>query len=190
MSVDDDMRKQWEAAKDEKARTEALLVTSKSALEDLSRIIDEAMEELARLAEEYASLSLSGSFSAPLEKAISLLEQRCKGMEEKGVGLEVLTKVRTSLDNMKGRLDLLRQAKEKVRERVRKIEGRALGKVRKVEEKMQGGVRKVEEKVQDGVRRGEEKVNKTIRTIEGGLQEEVLIFWGSLKERVKAGLWK
>ena len=187
LSVDDDMRKQWETAKDEKARTEALLVTSKSALENLSRIIDEAMDELARLAEEYASLSLSGRFSAPLEKAILLLEQRCKGMEEKGVGLELLTRVRASLDNMKGRLDLLRQ-KEKVR--VRRIEGKGQGKVRKVEEKMQGGVRKVEEKVQDSVRKGDEKVNKTIRTIEGGLQEEVFIFWGSLKEKVKAGFWK
>ena len=69
---------------------------------------------------------------------------------------------------MKGRLDLLRQAKEKGRaERVRKIEGKALVKVRKVEEK-----------VQDSVRKGEKDVNKTIRTIEGGLQEEVLIFWG------------
>jgi len=190
LSVDDDMRKRWEEAKDENERTEALLATSKSAVEDLSRIIDDAMDDLAGLAEEYASLSLSGSFSAPLEKAILLLEQRCKGMEEKGVGLELLTKVRASLESMKGRLDVLRQAKEKVRERVRRIEGRALGKVRKVEEKMQGSVRKVEERVQDSVRKGEVKVNKTIRTIEGGLQEEVLIFWGTIKEKVLAGFRK
>ena len=111
LSVDDDTRRQWEAAKDEKERTEALIATSRGALGDLSRIIDEAMDELARLAEEYASLSLSGSFSAPLEKTVWLLEQRCKGMEEKGVGLEQLTKVRSSLEHMKGRLDLLRKAR-------------------------------------------------------------------------------
>ena len=173
LSVDDDMRKQWETAKDEKARTEALLVTSKSALDNLSRIIDEAMDELARLAEEYASLSLSGSFSAPLEKAISLLEQRCRGMEEKGVGPELLRKVQTSLDNMKGRLDLLRQANAKVRERVRRIEGR-----------VQGKVRRVEEKVQDSDRKGEEK------TTEGGLQEGVLTLLGKFTEKFKARLRK
>ena len=116
-SVDYNMRKQWEAAKGEKERIDAVLVTSKSALEDLSRIIDEAMEGLAQLAEDYAHLSLSGDPSAPLEKATRLLEQRCKGMEEKGVGLELLATVRTSLEHMEGRLDLLRKAKEKARER-------------------------------------------------------------------------
>ena len=79
LSVDDNMRKQWEAAKDEKERTEALLATSKIALEDLSHTVDEAMIELVRLAEEYMSLSLSGSFSAPLEKAVWLLETAVQG---------------------------------------------------------------------------------------------------------------
>ena len=136
LSVDVNMKKQWEAAKDGKERTEALLATSKSAVGELSNIIDEAMDELARLAEEYASLSLSESFAAPLEKAVWLFEQWCRGMEEKGVGLELLTKVRSSLEHMKGRLDLLRKAKEKVRKGVWRIDGR----VRKV---------KVEEKAPD-----------------------------------------
>ena len=114
LSVDDNMKKLWEAAKDEKERTGVLLATSISALGELSNIIDESMGELARLAEEYASLSFSG-FSAPLEKAIWLLEQQCRGMEEKGVGLELLTKVRSNLEHMKARLDLLRKATDKVR---------------------------------------------------------------------------
>jgi len=118
VSVDDDMRRQWEAAKDEKERTDALLATTRFALEDLRHSIDAAMDELARLAEAYACLSLSGSFSAPLEKAIRLLEQRCNRMEEKGVSLELLAKVRDSLEHMKGRLDLL----EKVRVGVRKVQ--------------------------------------------------------------------
>ena len=177
LSVDDNMKKQWEAAKDEKERTEVLLATSKSALGDLSHIIDEAMDELARLAEEYASLSLSGSFSAPLEKAIWLLEQRCRGMEEKGVGLELLTKVRSSLEHMKGRLDLLRKAKEKVREGVRRIDAR----VRKV---------KVEEKAPDLFRKVEENVPGAVRPIEEEIQEGVSFFWEAIKERVKAGFWR
>ena len=101
MAVDDNMRKQGEAAKDEKERTEALVATTKSALEDLSHIVDDAVDDLAQLGEEYAHLSLSGGFSAPLEKAIWLLEQRCRGMEEKGVSLELLGKVRHSLEHTK-----------------------------------------------------------------------------------------
>ena len=129
LSVDDNMKRQWEATRDEKERTDALLATSNSALEDLGRIIDEAMDELARLTEEYARLTLSGDFSAAPEKAILLMELRCKGMEEKGVGLKLLTTVRTSLEHMKVRLDLLRKAKEKARER---IEGGVQGRVWRV----------------------------------------------------------
>ena len=113
VSVDDKMKKQWDAAKDEKEKTEALVATSTAALGDFSDAMDEAMDELARLAEEYAGLSLSGCFSAPLEKAIRLLEQRCRAMEEKGVSPEQLERMRASLEQMKGRLDLLRKAKEK-----------------------------------------------------------------------------
>src|SRR5258706_2833297 len=56
----------------------------------------------------------SGCFSAPLEKAIRLLEQRCKGMEEKGVVPKQLKRMHGSLEQMKGRLDVLRKAKEVV----------------------------------------------------------------------------
>ena len=174
LSVDDKMRRQWEAAKNEKERTEALVATSKHAMEDLSRIIDEAIDELARLGEEYASLSLSASFSAPLEKAIWLLEQRCKGMEEKGVGLELLARVRGSLDAMKGRLDLLRRAKEKAREGVRRVEGGVPHRVVKVEERPQDRVRMVEDKVQD-----------TTRTVETETQGGLWYFWEPIKDKLK-----
>ena len=49
-----------------------------------------------------------------LEKAIRLLEQRCKGMEEKGVGPEQLERMHASLEQTEGRLDVLRMAKEEV----------------------------------------------------------------------------
>ena len=84
LSVDDSMKKQWEAAKDEKERTEALLAMSKIALGDLNHIVDEAVVSLVRLAEEYVSLSLSGSFSVPLEKAIWLLETAVQGNRGEG----------------------------------------------------------------------------------------------------------
>jgi hypothetical protein len=105
--------------KGREGEAEALLVMSKSKLEDLTRIIDEAMDELGWLAEEYGSLSLSGSFSAPLEKVILLLEQWYKGMEEKGVPLELLTKVQTSLDNMKGEAGPSQTGQSKSGERIK-----------------------------------------------------------------------
>src|SRR5258706_9091361 len=98
-TVDDDMKKKWEAAKDEKEKIEALAAASERTLGRLGSTIDEGMNELQRLAEEYASLSLSGSFSGPLEKAIRLLELHCKSIEEQGVSQDQLEKVRSSLED-------------------------------------------------------------------------------------------
>ena len=108
--VDDDMKKKWQAVKDEKEEVEAVVAASERTLVGL---IDEGMDELAWLVEEYAGLSLSGSFSGPLEKAIRLMELHCKSMEEQGVSRDQLEKMRGDLEIVKRRLDLLRYAEEK-----------------------------------------------------------------------------
>ena len=113
VTVDDDMKLKWEAAKDENEKTAALVATSERTLGDLSHTIDEGMDELVRSADEYAGLSLSGCFSGPLEKAIRLLEAHCECMEEQGVSRDQLGKMRASLEDMKRRLDLLKTAKKK-----------------------------------------------------------------------------
>ena len=188
MTVDDDMKKQWQAARDENAKTAALVATSKQALEDLNRVTDDALDELAVWAAEYAELSLSGSFSAPLEKAIRLLEQRCRNMEEKGVSREQLVKVRESLEKMKQRLDLLGKAKGKVREGVRKVEEKVREGVRKVKrvqdqeearnaEELQEGSLEVEE-VPKGVSKGEGDIQEGARKASGS-------FWEKVREKVR-----
>ncbi len=113
MSVQSDMIGGSETAKSENETTVALTVTSRRALSNLNRIVNDSMSELARSAAEYAHLSLSGCFSAPLEREILLLEQQCKGMEEKGVDPEQLEMVRRSMKEMKARLDLLREAQKR-----------------------------------------------------------------------------
>ena len=70
------------------------------------------MDHLARLVEDHATLSLSGPFSAHIEKATVLLEQRYKDMEQKGINKEQLEKIQDSLDLMKRRLELVTKAEE------------------------------------------------------------------------------
>lgn len=111
-TVDDDMRRQWEAAKDEKERIAALIALSECTLSRLSSTIDEGMDELERLMEEYACFSISDSFSGPLEKAIRRLELHCESMEEQNISPDQLEKMRYSVETMKRRLDLLKEAKE------------------------------------------------------------------------------
>ena len=158
MSVDDNMKRLWEAAKDEKEKTEALVAKCKGALDDLSHVMDKAMDELVQLATEYSRLSLSGSFSAYLEKATLLMEQRCRTMEENGASVEQLAKVQHSLEFMNGTLDLLREAKDGVR---------------KVKEKMQEGVQKVIGVQEDALR------------VTEGTHEGVLKVWEKATETVK-----
>ena len=126
---DDDMKKNWEAVKDEKEKAEALIAASGLTVDDL---IDEGTDGLGQLVEEYAGLSLSGSFSGPLEKAIRLLELHCKNMEEQGVSGDQLVQMRGSVETMGTRLDLLRKSNKRVVskargavERARKADGGA-----------------------------------------------------------------
>jgi len=118
VSVDQDMKK-WEAAKE---KTTALIEAGERALNELKQVVDHGTNDLAQLAEEYAALSLSGSFSAQVEKAVRLLEQREKGMEEKGLAKEQLEKMREGLGLMKKKLELLKIAADsKARSIVKKV---------------------------------------------------------------------
>jgi hypothetical protein len=112
-SVDQAMKKKFDDAKDGKEKTEAAIKMGEQALRDLNQVIDNATNELAQLASDYAGLSLSGSFSAQMEKAVRLLKQSYTGMEEKGVGQDQLQKVKESLDQMQKKLDLLKKANQK-----------------------------------------------------------------------------
>ena len=103
----------WEVAKAEKEETELLISTYESVLKDLNDAMDRTLDDLARLTEGYAALSLSGPFSAHVEKAIRLLEHRYEDMERKGVSKEQLDKMQDSLDLTKGKLELVTKAEEK-----------------------------------------------------------------------------
>jgi hypothetical protein len=111
MSVDQ-ITKKWEAAEDGKEKTRVLVGACVKVLRDLDRVISRATNELERLVQQYADLSLSGSFSAQAGSAVKLLEQNYAALEEKGVGPEQLQKVKRSLDHMKRKLELLNKAKE------------------------------------------------------------------------------
>src|SRR5258706_6601352 len=113
VTVDDEMKTKWEAAKDEKEKTKALVGEGQRKLDSLSSTVEAGMDARVRLQEEFGRLSLSGSFSGPLEKAIRLLELHCHSLEEQGVSRDQLKTMRGSLEYMKRRLDILKEAKEK-----------------------------------------------------------------------------
>ena len=71
--------------------------------------------------EDYAGPWPSGNLSARVAMAMRLLELGHEDMEEKGVTRKQLESMHHGLGRMKGRLDLLGKAKEKVREGIRKV---------------------------------------------------------------------
>jgi hypothetical protein len=109
VSIDQDMKKQWEAAKDSK---EQMVVLQKVG-RDLDLVINRATGDLGQLVERHAHLSLSGSFSAQVDSAIRLLKQTHEMLERRGVGQDRLQKVTTSLGRMRRKLELLNNAREK-----------------------------------------------------------------------------
>ena len=96
------MKKQCEAEKEKKAKTAALVATSVRALEDLNRVMGNALDELPGLEAEYARLSLSGSFPSPRGRPTRLLERYSQRMKEKGVSQAQLAWPRAKAAVMEG----------------------------------------------------------------------------------------
>jgi len=100
-------QKKWEAANAEKGNTEAVIAADERELSDLNHAMDNAMDDLTRLVEDYGRLSLAGSFSKHVEKAIRLLEERYTDMVQKGVSKAQLDNIQDGLDVMGRKLEVL-----------------------------------------------------------------------------------
>jgi len=96
----------------EKEKTAALIAVNEMVLHDLNQSINRATNNLAPLLEQYAYLSLTGSFSVQMESAVDLLEQKYIMMEQAGVSQDELEKVKKSLDQMNRVLEPLDNTKE------------------------------------------------------------------------------
>jgi hypothetical protein len=118
VSVDLNMKEQWEAAKDGKEKAAAIVAASEKALIELNQVINRAITNLEQLVERYAHLSLSGSFAAQVNSAVRLLEQNYVALEGNSVGQDQLLRVKDSLDHMKRKLALLNNAKADGKESV------------------------------------------------------------------------
>ena len=114
VSVDQDMKKKWETAKDEKEMTAALIETQRQVLHDLDQAIARDTDNLEQLVKRYARLSLSGSFATQVASAVRLLEQKFQSLGGKGVSIDQFEQVMASLKNMRRKLELLKNARRGV----------------------------------------------------------------------------
>ena len=107
-TVDEDMKKKWDEAKDEKETITTLTAVNEMVLHELNQAIDYAMSDLAQLVERLDCLSLAGSYSAQMRTAVRFLE----GMEKRTIRREKRENIKESLDHMKRKLELLTKVEE------------------------------------------------------------------------------
>ena len=110
--VDQNMKMQWEAAKDDKEKIAAIVAASEKVLCDLYQVINYAINDLAQLVGRYSRLSSLGSFAEQVNGTARLLEQNYLALRRKGVGPDQLRRVNESLDHMKRKLALLEDVGE------------------------------------------------------------------------------
>jgi len=110
---DNNVKEKWESAKDRKEKEKALADLREKVLGDLNQAINRATRELAELVEQYADLSLSGSFSDQVDKTVRLLEQKHTALQGQNDNQDQLQTVEESLDRMKKKNRLLNTTKEK-----------------------------------------------------------------------------
>ena len=113
--IDQNVKRKWAAAKDGKGKMAVLNAFRERVLRDLNQVIDSATSDLARHVERYTLLALSGNFSAQVDSVVRLLEQNYTTLETKGVGPDQLQKVKESVEHMKRKQELLKNAKENTR---------------------------------------------------------------------------
>ncbi len=107
--VNQEAKAKFENAQNAKERTKVLKNQIKDKKVMFQDRIKNVIEELGRLVER-SNLSLSGSFAGQVEKAVKMLEQNLEGMRESGAARETIDKVEASLDSMREKLEVLKEA--------------------------------------------------------------------------------
>lgn len=115
--VDKAAEKKYNEAKTEKEKKESMKERAEKAINRLTEDVEESTVELGRLAAEYANLSLSGSFTGQVEKAIKLMELNIEKMRNDGSDPQMIARLESSLVSMQKKLQVLREARERARKK-------------------------------------------------------------------------
>ena len=108
------MKKKRDKANGRKERTAALIAVNEMALHILKQVVDYDTGDLQQLVEQYANLSLAGSFSVRARSTVRFLEAMEKEFNDKDKNK--LETVMEGLDHMRRALGLLNKIEGDVRE--------------------------------------------------------------------------
>lgn len=89
----------------------------KQTILDMDKALAESTAKVGQLVEEYAKLSLSGSFSGQVKKSVALLELNLETMRSNGTDAQTIKSVEKALARMQEKLTVVEKAKEQARQR-------------------------------------------------------------------------
>lgn len=115
--IDKNAEKLYNDAKTEADKKEVLQKQTQTAIEGLTVEVEKSTALLGTLAEDYAKLALSGSFSSQVSKAITLLELNIEKLQSNGSDPEMIAKLKKSLEAMQAKLTVLQAASKKAKEK-------------------------------------------------------------------------
>ena len=98
-------------------KTKVSIAEVQKTIKIYNKEIEQATEEIGRLAEQYSKLALSGSFSGQIEKSVTLIETHLESHRNKS-DPESVKRTEESLNQLKQKLCLLQDAAEAARKKV------------------------------------------------------------------------
>lgn len=117
VTIDQDAKKKHDHAVSEKSQQELGMALLKQTILDMDKALAESTAKVGQLVEEYAKLSLSGSFSGQVKKSVALLELNLETMRSNGTDAQTIKSVEKALARMQEKLTVVEKAKEQARQR-------------------------------------------------------------------------
>lgn len=87
----------------------------RQTIANMDTALADATAKVGQLVEDYARLSLSGSFAGQAKKSVALLELNLETMRGNGTDEQTIKSVEKALSRMREKLELDKKAKEQAR---------------------------------------------------------------------------
>ncbi|KAF9459249.1 hypothetical protein BDZ94DRAFT_1051168 [Collybia nuda] len=117
VTIDQDAKKKYDDAMSEKEQQEIGMRQLNDTIDNMDIALSESTTKVGLLVEEYARLSLSGSFSGQVKKSVSLLELNLETMRGNGTDEQTIKSVEKALARMQEKLKVVEKAKRQARQR-------------------------------------------------------------------------
>jgi len=110
VSVNQDARQRFEGARSEQEQKEALRAQVTAEIAAMKTSMRVGMEQIRRLVESYANISLSGSFSVQIERSVDMLVMTRDTIRKEGGDESTIMSLGETIGRLQAKLEVVRDA--------------------------------------------------------------------------------